>query len=241
MKQRRFLARGLGLAVITTVLVLAPSALAGPPLICHPFDIGGAKSLPWGNDLGSWDGRPDYDLNHLVADTEALLTSETPVIVRMETLRRAVLYSKKNDTVARQLVNSLLARAQKAEGRNPAGALAAFDVGYLVETFKQANMTWRKVSDGKYDPVFQPNAASEYDGYAWVQKAIRLRGGDPGMEFAAALITAFPRQKSYDEHLRKAMTGATDGSLLAKNLATHFGDEVKKAAELRAQAASPKD
>ena len=38
--------------VFTTALVLASialarPALAGPPLLCHPFDIGTAASLPW--------------------------------------------------------------------------------------------------------------------------------------------------------------------------------------------------
>ena len=61
---------------------LSTYALAGPPLVCHPFDISGTQSLPWGD---GWD-RPDpnYDRAHLPADTLAILTPQAPVLVRME-------------------------------------------------------------------------------------------------------------------------------------------------------------
>ena len=49
--------------------------------------------LPWDGTNAWWQGRADYNLQNLVADTEALLTPSTPVIVRMETLRRAALYA----------------------------------------------------------------------------------------------------------------------------------------------------
>src|SRR5260370_598362 len=43
------------------VLNLAGSALAGPPLICHPFDIGDAKSLPWTGSAWNLSGNQSYD------------------------------------------------------------------------------------------------------------------------------------------------------------------------------------
>src|SRR4029077_2629159 len=58
-------------------LVVARPALAGPPLLCHPFDIGTARSLPW-TGPGWFDAKPDYHLDSLVADTEALLGPSTP-------------------------------------------------------------------------------------------------------------------------------------------------------------------
>src|SRR6185436_15560033 len=68
-------------------------AQAGPPLICHPYEIAHAQSLPWANP-GEWRAvKSDYDLNRLVNDTLALLTPNTPVIVRMETMRRATVYA----------------------------------------------------------------------------------------------------------------------------------------------------
>ena len=62
------------LSVLVASLAIAAPALAGPPLLCHPFDIGNAKSLPWVGEK-SWDeGQPGYKLDRLVADTEAVLT-----------------------------------------------------------------------------------------------------------------------------------------------------------------------
>ena len=78
--------------VLVVALAATTSLRAGTPLICHPYTIGAAKSLP-GSD-GDWKGvNPSYDRTHLVRDTLALLTPETPVIVRMETLRRAAIYA----------------------------------------------------------------------------------------------------------------------------------------------------
>ena len=58
------------------------ASLAGPPLLCHPFDIGDARSLPWDGTRAFWQGRADYRLENLAADTEALgLMPSTPVIV----------------------------------------------------------------------------------------------------------------------------------------------------------------
>ncbi len=225
-------------AVVTALFVFPATGEAGPPLTCHPFEIGNAKSLPWHSNTWNLSGKEDYDLSRLVQDTLALLNADTPVIVRMETLRRAALYAQKDPRVAKELVSTLLARAEDADAKARPDALAGFDVGYLVETYKQANLTWKKLPNGKYDPVFQPNAASGLDGYGWVLKAINLRGQDPEMEFAAALITAYPRHKSHEQHLRKAVAGAADGSLLAKNLVTHFGHEGSTIAELRAQASN---
>jgi hypothetical protein len=74
------------------LLALVRPAPAGPVLICKNYEIGAAKSLPWGGS--DWRSvKPDYDINRLVEDTLALLTPDTPVIVRMETLRRAVIYA----------------------------------------------------------------------------------------------------------------------------------------------------
>jgi hypothetical protein len=55
------------------------------------------------------------------------------------------------------------------------------------------------------------------DGYALVTKAIAMTGTSPEMEFAASLMKDGPTSA---EHRRKAVAGATAGSLLARNL-TH--------------------
>ena len=112
------------LGVFALFATVAP-VLAGPPLLCHPFDIGDARSLPWGPDWSQ--GRSEYNVANLVADTEAILTPTAPVIVRMETLRRAALYASLDGKVARQLLQSLNARATAAEragNSSPATAMA---------------------------------------------------------------------------------------------------------------------
>ncbi len=42
-------------ALAMSLLVVGP-AFAGPPLLCHPFDIGSSRSLPW-DGSSSWSRR----------------------------------------------------------------------------------------------------------------------------------------------------------------------------------------
>lgn len=237
MKRSKQVSSILGLIILAGTLAIPQAALAGPPLICHPFDIGGAKSLPWlGGDRQSgrdWRGVDrSYDLGRLVEDTLALLTPETPVIVRMETLRRAAVYAAwamrdqkvgypvKDEKVARELLDRLLARAKDAEAKGKHDALAWFDAGYLAETYKQSGL------------------ATDVKGHDLVAKAIALRGQDAEMEFAAAIITEGGPANAHRKHFQKAVNGGKDGSLLAKNLVMHFGERGRTIADLRANVAS---
>lgn len=198
------------LAISTVALLLGFTtfAQAGPPLICHPIEIGPAKSLPW---IGfNHRGITDYDLRSLSPDTLAILDSRTPVLVRMETLRRATIYARQDPQVAKELITRLQARAANSDASGRPDALAWFDVGYLAEAYKQ----WM----GKGEP----NPAAGLDGYSSVRKAIRLRGSDPEMEFAAALITLPGPESAHRDHVRKAMAGAQNDPLLAQNLASNF-------------------
>jgi hypothetical protein len=198
------------LLLFAIAVLFVPMLHAGPPMICSPFDIGAAPSLPWGS--GGWNApRTGYDLTRLSADTLALLTPATPVIVRMETLRRATIYASQNPRAAEQLLSALKARAFDADATGHPDALAWFDAGYLAESYKQmAEFRWAT------------HAAPPLDGYRWVQQAIGLRGGDPAMEFAAALIALKTKTRPEAEaHFQKAVAGAPDGSLLATNLITH--------------------
>lgn len=161
-------------AMITaSALLTARPALAGPPLLCFPFDIGAAKSLPMGTS--NWKAvDPQYNVAQLVDDTLALLAPETPVLVRMETLRRATVYAATNPAIAAALVDALRTRASKADGH---AALAVFDFGYLVETYRQAT------------PFLMPRVAAidDVDGYQLVLKAQALQR-DATMTRAAQLI-----------------------------------------------------
>ncbi|HKS95054.1 MAG TPA: hypothetical protein VJV74_02850 [Terriglobia bacterium] len=211
------------LFALTTLLAFAPWMMAGPPLICHALDIGNAQSLPWNPDLTLWNqnAKTNYDRSHLVQDTLALLTPATPVIVRMETLRRATLYAAQDQEIAKRLLIAVRARALELEKSGHPDALASFDLGYLIECYKQANLSYRKLDSGGWEAVIRPNPASHLDGYAWVEKAIRLRGEDSEIEFAAALmaIEGPAEQRSHRlEHGRRAVAGAGSDTLLASNL-----------------------
>jgi hypothetical protein len=198
----------LAISTVAVLLGFTTFAQAGPPLICHAIEIGQAKSLPWVdfNHRGS----TDYDLENLSRDTLALLDSRTPVLVRMETLRRATIYARQDSQVAKELITRLQVRAVSSDAAGRPDALAWFDAGYLTEAYKQ----WM----GKGEP----NAAAGSDGYSWVKKAISLSGSDPEMEFAAALITLQGPDRAHRDHVRKAMAGAKNDPLLARNLASNF-------------------
>lgn len=161
-------------AVLTvTALLTARPAFAGPPLLCFPFDIGSAKTLPMGT--GSWKTvDTKYNVSHLVGDTLALLTPETPVLVRMETLRRATIYASTHPEIAAALLDALRTRASKADA---GAALAVFDFGYLVETYKEGTYMFSAPVAG----------IDRVDGYQLVLKAQAMQRDDT-MSRAAQLI-----------------------------------------------------
>lgn len=206
----------LRLAICTLLLfALVTSALAGPPLICHRFEIGTAQSLPWAGNSWNLQGNETYDTKNLSRDTLAILDSNRVVLVHMETLRRATLYAHKDSQAAKELLLKLHARANT----RPSDALAWFDLGYLAASYSQ----W--LGNGQ-------NPVTGLDGYELVRKAISLRENDPQMEFAAALITLRTPGKDHQEHVQKALAGAKGDPLLSQNLASRFlGDENQTVAE----------
>jgi hypothetical protein len=224
----RALRLGLALAVL---LCFANVALAGPPLICHTIEIGDARSLPWISHSWNLDGGESYDTQNLVRDTLELLGPNTPVLVRMETLRRATLYARKDPVAAKELLARLQARAASAEASGHPDALAWFDVGYLAETYSQwIGRPWMRVNKDEQNP------GAGVDGYALVEKALALRGPDPQMEFAAALITLSGHPSEHPEHAQRAIAGAKSDPLLARNLATHFtGPQTQTMSEVLAK------
>jgi len=200
------------LATIFSLSLLSAVALAGPPLICHPFEIDGANSLPWISHDWNLSGSENYDTSKLASDTIAILDSSNVTLVHMETLRRATLYARKDPLAAKQLITRLIARAEASKSATPTApptALAVFDAGYLAEAYKQ----WLGSEN---------NPAQRFDGYALVKLALQRRGSDPQMEFAAALISVCNTSIDGQEHAEKAIAGAKNDPLLARNLAAHF-------------------
>ena len=126
----------------------------------------------------------------------------------MENLRRATIYAARDRKVAAELMTAIMGRAEASNGSRD--ALAWFDAGYLVESYRQAShiYKWDMLTrpSGRSGPsVAEPNGT---DGYALVQKAIAMTGTNPEMEFAASLM------KEGDvaaEHRRRAMAGAKAG------------------------------
>ena len=206
-----------GCLIVLSLLIGRGTALAGPPLLCHPFDIGSAQSLPWDGARGWAHGRADYDVKNLVRDTEALLTPSTPVIVRMETLRRAALYAGRDGDVAKQLLNALNARARNSVGAANANPLALFDAGYLAETFRQITMLEGETEFRSAARTLR-GAFDNTDGYAMVKKSATMRPDDPALEFAAALIATGVERSSYPQHAAKARHGSSTDALLARNI-----------------------
>jgi hypothetical protein len=156
----------------------------------------------------------------------------------METLRRAALYAAGDAKAGEALLTGLVERTK----RNPADALAWFDAGYFVEASRQARAKnepefWSRFLQAtgiRSDPTGDLGTKTGYDAIA---KAIELGRNDPAMEYAAALVSWYPRRAEHDGHLQRAAAGASEGSLLEKNLLEHFGDRGRTLEELRASAA----
>ena len=198
-------------SLVAASLAIAAPVFAGPPLLCFPFETGGAKTLPMkGGDWKSVD--PKYDVSHLTADTLALLTPATPVVARMETIRRATIYASTHPQIADALLASL---QERAAAKTAAAAAAVFDFGYLVETYKQATYMFASPVKG----------LSEIDGYQLVLKAAALQQ-DPAMEFGAAVIAQGSANAALRaetrEHLERAMAGAKSDPALNASVTKHF-------------------
>lgn len=205
-------------SILAASLVLATPAFAGPPLLCFPFDTGGAKTLPMkGGDWKSVDAK--YDVSHLTADTLALLTPSTPVVARMETIRRATIYASTHPQLAADLLAALQARAAVTR---PTAASAVFDFGYLAETYKQATYMFSSPVKG-LDGI---------DGYQLVVKASALQN-DPAMEFGAAVIAQGSANAAlraeYRDHVDRAIAGAKGDAALNASVTKH----VRNTGELR--------
>jgi len=210
MKKKPFSILRSACAALVAFGIAASSAWAGPPLICHAFDIGNAKSLPWASHDWNLGGGETYDTSGLSKDTLAILDSSRVTLVHMETLRRATLYARKDSEAAKQLLLMLTARAEASERSARPDAMAIFDAGYLAEAYKQ----W--LGDGAKNP------ANGMDGYTLVGNALRLSTSDAQMQFAAALIALRLPQAQRQEHAKKAVAGAKTDELLARNLSSHF-------------------
>jgi hypothetical protein len=205
--------------LLAAALLFASAAQAGPPLLCHPFDTGGAASLPWGRE--GWNSVDrNYDTVRLAADTLRLLGKDVPVVARMETLRRAAIYASAERVRMRELADGLEARIAAA-GNPQARALALFDAGYFAETLQDIARLqgYDMPGIGKADVAAIRSVLAKGDGSLRIADALALRPGDASMRFAAALVaSADRRQQDYETQARIARAGAAADRLLALNV-----------------------
>jgi hypothetical protein len=175
-------------SIWTLVLLLgltAVPALAGPPLICHSIDIGSHRSLPW-LTTDRWNGAdPTYDVVRLIEDTLDILAPDAPVQVRMETLRRAAIYSARQADLSDRLAVRLVARAMDAQAVGTPDPSAWFDAGYFVETVRDAAKIYPKLQGPERD-AWMIRTDPHIDGLAWIRNAIRL--GDWSARAAVAVV-----------------------------------------------------
>ena len=210
-------------ALLAVALLFAGGALAGPPLLCHPFQTAGAPSLPWGKGWNTL--HRGYDVSSLARDTQALLGTQVPVIARMETLRRAAIYASGNGTVARQLAAQLEARVVATKDGNAKDgkvkALALFDAGYFAETLQDIARLqgYDMPGVGTVDMTAVNAILAKGDGSNRIAQAIALRPDDPALRFAAALVSSADERKAdYNIHAQLARNGARSDRLLALNI-----------------------
>lgn len=199
------------LVAVAALAFFATPALAGPPLICHPFEIESGKLIAWGTGPG-WN-TPDrsYDIKKIVADTNAVLTAGSPILTRMENMRRATIYAMRDPAIAQELLKTVMARALSTTSDGNAW----FDAGYLIESYKQA-VHLREDRKPELRAWAAVDETIRVDGYNWVKKAMSMSAPSAEMEFAASLMTQGPVASA---HRAKAVAAAPKGSRLAKNLA----------------------
>lgn len=211
-------------ALVVMMLAFASPALAGPPLICHPFDTAGGTLIAWGSGPGWNTPLSSYDIKKLPAEVARLLDTDAPVLTRMENLRRATIYAMKDPEVAHQLLKVVMDRAMTPRST----AQAWFDAGYLIESYKQAIPVRGHLRQGygaqesgslwsKDKGWMATDETLKVDGYGFVKKAMAMAGArNAEMEFAASLMT---QGTVASAHRARAAASAARGSVLAQNLA----------------------
>jgi hypothetical protein len=206
------------LGFFASILLAAAPAMAGPPLLCFPHQIGTAQSLPWGDD--AFAQKKGYDKSKLVEDTLKLLKAEKSTLVNMETLRRAAIYIGHDAAMGEDLVTRLNKNATNDEFKGATRAAALFQTGYLAATLKQngCDVTSR--------------AFKGDDAYSYIKKALPITPDDAAMQFGAALVSFEHDNAAFKEHLKLAIAGAPAGSDLAKTIEGNWACGHKPIGEL---------
>ena len=116
----------------------------------------------------------------------------------------------------------MLALARAPAGNPNVAALAEFDAGYLIESYRQQSEI------DKTDMLAEFARSSgvplgKLFGYAMVENAIAMKPRDgAAMEFAASLMTT--DKAAAKQHRINAAAGTVPGSTLALNIAQVWGN-----------------
>lgn len=211
------------IAMVASMLLVASPAMAGPPLLCFPYQIGTSKSLPWGKD--AFAKSSEYDASKVVGDTVDMLKAEKSALVRMETIRRATLYIGEDSGRAGELVTKLLAVAKDAESAGKPDAAAWFNAGFAAATLVQNGRHIKQVALTRDGPV----------GYEEIKKALAIAPDDAAMQFGAALVAFEKDRESFKAHMKKALGLVEAGSDLAKSMESNHALGNKSLKDLKAQ------
>ena len=206
------------LFALLAALALAAPALAGPPLLCHPFNIGDARSLPWDGTRAFWQGRADYRLENLAADTEALLTPSTPVIVRMETLRRAALYAERRRGDRGQALRDVQRTAAGLAERRPGVRLGEVRLR-LPDRNLPPNCRTRQRQERVPRPGSRAAEADRYDRRVHAHQEVARATFDRSRDGVRGCVDdGTPGRRRVQVHAERARAGAGRDPLLARNL-----------------------
>lgn len=213
--------------------------LLGPPAICHPIDIGDAKSLPWGKH--PFDVNKDYDLDHLVKDTYKILEESSDTLVHMETLRRATIYlegmgsgkvsRKKSEELSQNLEHTLRKRLQhtiaffenKERTKQQLG-YAYFDLGYFLGALNQVRDKEHGMGAKELDKAakLMENDGAAYLGAALASWNLRDHNNPPYGYLSKSIALV----QDDDELLQKNLT-ETAGSFLGVDTYAELVAKVK--------------
>lgn len=216
--------------LLVAALAVAQPAHAGfATRLMFPFEISDARSLPWGAD--GIRGLTTYDIRNVLRDTDALLTPSTPVIVRLETLRRAVIYASADPAIAKGLLTTFTERARVGTPSTRPGALALLDAAFVTDLFWQLGQ--------HYNPPFTEvsrqvrGLVDGAGGWALIQRCFAAMPNDPQFMFGVALIAGVTHlgEAPFTEHTLAARAGADRDVLLARNLPRIYADRTLELAE----------
>jgi hypothetical protein len=216
----RIFARNFRTAAVLAAVAIASSAAAGPPLICHPFVTEAeAPLLPWAQGKNWRLPDPSYEVAGLVEDTLALLSADAPILARMENMRRAAIYAESAPGAAAALLRAVHERTESKPADARAAAIELFDLGYLVETYRQLGLVYEHgmLPAKEHAVPFVPTDLEHLDGYELLQRALALAPeAKAEIHFAASLMTREPLTAALRS---RAAAAAPAASLLAQNLA----------------------